>query len=480
MSSEQTTLLLQPLVLDGPVTIEFPEQEEQGPMPLETPTNHPVLMRDSTVFHTPPSRPPASLPPLHMHTACVQRDPAHLLHSALPGPSFGPPLPSPCQLREHLHPNPKYFREDNAACKPQTGQLSHSALLVAAEYQDPLTFKEVMDSDLADQWQTACQYEMDVLAKNGTWTLVDLPPGCKAIISKWVFKHKADGCFCVHLVAKGFMQIQGIDYDKTFSPVARFESLRLLLALATLNDWEIHQMDVKSAFLNGTLDKEIYMEQPQGFVNLDHLDNVCLLAKAIYGLKQALCAWNIQFHGVLLEIGFTCTYSDAGIYVYHCQDGEGILIIILYVDDIALLGNKIDEIKRIKSTLASHYKMTDLGEINSYLGVQITCNRSIKHLEIDQSHYILEIINHFGMADANSMHTPLPTGTEVHLIKHDREATASEIKYYQQIIGSLLCANWHVPRYFFRCLAPCTICSKPFAATYMFGQICLILSQRHS
>src|SRR5580692_5545195 len=152
-------------------------------------------------------------------------------------------------------------------------------------------------------------------------------------------------------------------------------------------------MDIKSVFLNSTLDEEIYMEQPQGFVNPDHPDKVCLLAKAIYGLKQALHAWNIQFHGVLLELAFTRTYSDAGIYVYHHQDGEGILIIILYVDDITLLVDKIDEIKRIKSTLASRYEMTDLGEIDSYLGVQITHNRSIKHLEIDQSHYILEIIN---------------------------------------------------------------------------------------
>ena len=261
-SSVQTTPPLQPLVLDGPVTIEFPEQEEQDPAPPETPANHPILMRDSTVFHTPPSRLPAPSPPPHARTAHVWRDPVQPSHSALPGLSFRPPPPLLCQLQECPCPNPKYFREDNAACKPWTGQLSHSVLLAAAEYRDPLTFKEVMDSDLANQWQTACQYEMDMLAKNGTWTLVDLPPGCKAIKSKWVFKCKADGCFCMHLVAKGFMQIQGIDYDETFSPVARFESLRLLLALAMLNDWEIHQMDIKSVFLNSTLDEEIYIEQP--------------------------------------------------------------------------------------------------------------------------------------------------------------------------------------------------------------------------
>ena len=194
---------------------------------------------------------------------------------------------------------------------PRTHRLGQMALLAnaAAEFHDPATFQEAMASDFADEWHKACKYEMDALAKNRTWTLVDLLPGRKAIKFKWVFKQKADGCFRARLVAKGFTQIQGIDYDETFSPVARFESLRLLLALAVLEDWEIHQMDVKSAFLNGLLDEEIYMEQPEGFVVPGQEGKVCLLAKAIYSLKQASCAWNVQVHGVLEELSFTCTYS---------------------------------------------------------------------------------------------------------------------------------------------------------------------------
>jgi len=159
-----------------------------------------------------------------------------------------------------------------------------------------------------------------------------------------VFKRKADGHFHTRVVAKGFTQIQGIDYNETFSPVAQFESLRLLLALATLEDWEIHQMDIKSAFLNGLLDKEIYMEQPEGFAVLGQEHKVCLLKKAIYGLKQASCMWNILFHTVLIGLGFTHTHSDAGVYVYHLQDREGIVIIILYVNDITLLGDSSKEI----------------------------------------------------------------------------------------------------------------------------------------
>jgi hypothetical protein len=110
-----------------------------------------------------------------------------------------------------------------------------------------------MRSENADEWTEACQYEIDALSKNATWDLVDLPAGRKAVKSKWVFKLKADGRFRARLVAKGFTQIPGIDYDETFSPVARFESLRLLLALAALEDWHIHQMDVKSAFLQSDI-----------------------------------------------------------------------------------------------------------------------------------------------------------------------------------------------------------------------------------
>jgi hypothetical protein len=309
---------------------------------------------------------------------------------------------------------------------------------VAAEYQDPLTFREAMRLEQADQWHDTCQYEIDALAKNGTWTLVDLPTGRKAVKSKWVFKWKADGRYRARLVAKGFTQIQGIDYDETFSPVARFESLRLILALAALEDWEIHQMDIKSAFLNGLLEEEIYMEQPEGFITPGQESKVCLLKKAIYGLKQASHTWNLQFHGVLVELGFTRTYSNAGIYVYRCQDAGGTLIIILYVDNITIAGDSLKRIQELKAVLSNRYEMTDLGEIDSYLGVNITRDWSVKLLEIDQSCYIWEIVNCFGMSDANPVHTPLPSGAETHLVKYEEQASASEIRAYQQVIGSLL------------------------------------------
>jgi hypothetical protein len=152
-------------------------------------------------------------------------------------------------------------------------------------------------------------------------------------------------------------------------------------------------MDVKSAFLHGNLDEEIYMEQPIGFVVAGQEHKVCKLQKALYGLKQASRAWNLQFHGVLNELSFTQTYSDAGVYVYHLQEGGDSVIVILYVD------------------------------------------------EIDQKEYVQTIVERFGMRDANPVYTPLPAGCEDHLVKFDGQASSSEIKNYQKLIGSLLYAQ---------------------------------------
>jgi len=130
-------------------------------------------------------------------------------------------------------------------------------------------------------------------------------------------------------------------------------------------------MDVKSAFLNGMLNEEIYMKQPQGFIAAGQENKVCRLKKAIYGLKQASRAWNQQFHGVLIELGFERTYSDAGVYVRHQHTGGGLLIVVLYVDDITIMGSSLEDVKQLKQKLSLCYEMSDFGEIQSYLGMRI-------------------------------------------------------------------------------------------------------------
>src|SRR5260370_597954 len=197
-------------------------------------------------------------------------------------------------------------------------------------------------------------------------------------------------------------------------------------------------MVVKLAFLNSVLNKEIYMEQPQGFITAKQENKVCQLKRALYGLKQASHTWNQQFHGVLNALGFEWTYSDAGIYVRHQHGGNSLLIVILYVDDITIMGSSLEDVKQIKEKLSLRYEMSDLGEIQSYLGMRICRDRSKKRIEVDQSGYIRSILDHFGMADANPHPTPLPAGANAHLIKNTAQATQAEIKHFQSLIGSLL------------------------------------------
>jgi hypothetical protein len=262
--------------------------------------------------------------------------------------------------------------------------------------------------------------------------------GRKVVKNKWVFKHKADGRFRARLVALGFMQVFGIDFSETFSPVARYESIRLLLALAMREEWEIHAMDTISAFLNGDLDEEIYMEQPEGFASPGQEDKVCKLQKALYGLKQAAHAWNKKFHALLVKLGFTRCYSDSGVYIYRRKSGNTVIILILYVDDLLLLGNSLTEIVKMKKVLASNFDMTDLGEAKSFLGLTIVRNRHRRTLTINQSKYIEDVLKRFNMTDCNPTSTPLPAG--IILEKSTEEANESYRTRYQQIIGSLMYA----------------------------------------
>src|SRR5258708_5081429 len=175
-------------------------------------------------------------------------------------------------------------------------------------------------------------------------------------------------------------------------------------------------MDVKSAFLNGVLNKEIYMEQPQGFIAAKQENKVCQLKRALYGLKQASRTWNQQFHGVLTTLGFERTYSDAGIYVCHQHGGNSLLIVILYVDDITIMGSLLEDVKQLKEKLSLCYEMSDLGEIQSYLGMRIRRDRSKKCIKVNKSAHISSTLDRFVMAHANPHPIPLTACAEAHPI----------------------------------------------------------------
>lgn len=186
-------------------------------------------------------------------------------------------------------------------------------------------------------WLNACEDEIISIEKNRTWTLVDLPVGVKAIGLKWVFKIKRnpDGSvnkYKARLVAKGYVQKHGIDYDEVFAPVARIETIRLIIALAASHGWEVHHLDVKTAFLHGELKEEVYVLQPEGFEIKGSEEKVYKLTKALYGLKQAPRAWNDKLNQILRELKFTRCSKELS--VYQRRRGEHLLIVAVYVDDL--------------------------------------------------------------------------------------------------------------------------------------------------
>jgi len=183
------------------------------------------------------------------------------------------------------------------------------------------------------------QAEYDALLANDTWSLVPRPPGVNLVTGKWIYHHKllTDGSldrYKARWVLRGFTQCPGIDYDETFSPVVKPATVQVVLSLALSQNWPIHQLDVKNAFLHGTLTETVYCVQPSGFVNSSHPDFVCRLNKSLYGLKQAPRAWHTRFATYLLSLGFVEAKSDTSLFTYH--RGSDTAYLLLYVDDIVL------------------------------------------------------------------------------------------------------------------------------------------------
>lgn len=223
-------------------------------------------------------------------------------------------------------------------------------------------------------WREACEDEIMSIKKNKTWTLVDLPMGCKAIGLKWVFKIKrnADGSikkFKARLVAKGYVQRHGIDFEEVFAPVARIETLRVIIALAASNGWEIHHLDVKTAFLHGDISEEVYVTQPDGFKVKGSEDKVYRLHKALYGLKQAPRAWNIKLKSILKELNFSKCSKEPSLFKKETRGS--LLLVAVYVDDLLVTGSNLDVIQEFKLEMATKFEMSDLGQLTYYLGIEV-------------------------------------------------------------------------------------------------------------
>ena len=221
--------------------------------------------------------------------------------------------------------------------------------------------------------------EYDAQIKKGTWDLVPRPENINIVRSMWLCRHKfgADGKlsrYKARLVANGKSQELGLDYDETFSLVVKPATMRLVLELSLSRKWPIRQLDVKNAFLHGTLDETVYMHQPPGFRDQTKPIHACLLKQSIYGLKQSPRAWNQRFAQYATQVGFTQSKADPSLFVYH--QGKDMAYLLLYVDDIGLTASSSTLLQAIISSLSAAFEMTDLGDIHYFLGIAIKRNSS--------------------------------------------------------------------------------------------------------
>lgn len=319
--------------------------------------------------------------------------------------------------------------------------------LDGGKFIDPTSYKEAMNSDQSSEWNKAMIDELESMKKNDVWDLVDLPNGVKPVGCKWVFKTKLDPKgnverYKARLVAKGYAQKEGIDYQETFSPVSRKDSLRTVMALVAHFDLELHQMDVKTAFLNGDLYEEVFMTQPDGFKPEGQEHLVCKLKKSIYGLKQASRQWYLKFDEVMKKQGYIKNQVDQCTFLK--MSGSKFTILVLYVDDILLASNSLDMLHESKRLLSLNFDMKDLGEASYVIGIEIHRDRANGILGLSQKAYIERVLTRYNMHLSTPSKAPVVKGDvfgSFQCPKTEVEKEQMRMIPYASVVGSLMYAQ---------------------------------------
>ena len=297
-------------------------------------------------------------------------------------------------------------------------------------------------------WEQAIQEELNTLRTAGTWTLEHAPPGANIIGSKWVFKAKKDASgkvvrYKAQLVAQGFSQVEGVDYFDTYAPVARLQSSRAVIAMANRLGLELHQVDIKGAYLNGelTADEVLYMRHPPGYRE-DSSGCVLRLRKSLYGLKQAGRRWYQKFTQILSSLGFSQCKVDQAVFYKHSKSPHVLIVIAVHVDDCTIAANSATAIDAFKAGLRKHVEVTDLGELHWMLGIEVKRDRASGTIHLSQRSYIDSILRRFGFEDTKPVSTPFDT--QVRLTLEQAPADAAEFAImrdvpYREAVGAL---NW--------------------------------------
>ncbi|KAK8934710.1 hypothetical protein KSP39_PZI014426 [Platanthera zijinensis] len=278
--------------------------------------------------------------------------------------------------------------------------------------------------------------EMQALEKNHTWDLVLLPYGKKVVGCKWVFSVKQNPQGVVErckarLVARGYTQTHGIDYQETFAPVAKMNTIRVLLSVASCKHWDLLQLDVKNAFLHGDLEEEVYMSTPPGLTPVGTAGKVCKVLKALYGLKQSPRAWFGQFHKAMVSFGYYQSNADHTLFIKR-RLGK-ITALIVYVDDIVITGDDVEEVQILKQKLAREFEVKDLGRLRYFLGIEVA--RSKQGIFISQQKYTLDLLAKMGMSGCRPADTPIEAN---HRLGRDDGENIEDISGFQRLVGRLI------------------------------------------
>ena len=308
--------------------------------------------------------------------------------------------------------------------------MDEQTCLVADE--EPLTYFEAAQDEV---WRQAIKEEMLAIDQSHTWELESPPLHCKPIGLKWIFKVKKNprGEVIRHkarLVVKGYSQKKGVDYEEVFALVVRFETIRALIALATLKRWMIHHLDVKSAFLNGEIEEVIYVQQPEGFAIKGKEGHVLRLRKALYGLKQAPRAWYFKLHQCLISLSFAKSNHEQSLYLK--QSSINALTVGVYVDDLIVTWSSTTVIKTFKAEMKQRFEMSDLGSLSSYLGLEV--KQEDDYIFLSQNAYAQKILEYAKLTECNVVSTPLEARVK---FTCNEESDRVNVKTYRSLIGSL-------------------------------------------
>lgn len=356
-------------------------------------------------------QPPKYLKDYYCHAA-VQDPP----HSTLdPAPSPGKP-----------YPMSQYVSYNNFS-------ISHKAFLSAIlSHDEPKNYSQAVQHP---QWRDAMAREIKALEDNNTWTLEPLPEGKKLVGSRWVYKikYKANGeidKYKARLVAKGYTQVEGEDFTETFAPVAKMTTIRCLLSIAAVKNWELHQMDVSNAFLHGDLNEEVYMAVPPGYV-VTNPRLVCRLRKSLYGLRQASRNWYAKLSQALIHYGFQQCSADHSLFTYSL--GSNFLAILVYVDDLIIAGNDTSACNNFKDYLSKCFHMKDLGKLKYFLGLELSYGNT--GLFLCQHKYTMDILKECGMLDCKPCGFPMEQN---HGLSADIGEVYSNPSQYRRLVGRLI------------------------------------------